>query len=263
MNAIADWFSSVFQKLGEMGLTDWISVGALLVLGGILFIVARITGKWTARMLSYAAVSIALSFVLSFIRLFRMPQGGSVTPGSMLPLLLFAAAYGAGPGMLAGLCYGLLQYLQGGWFLNVFQLLLDYPIAFAMLGLAGLYKHLQKKWQTVAALALPGLLMILLIIQSPDNWILYGCMLAVVLYLMGDVLVHPQNGTLFPALVLAVIGRAVSAVAAGIMWLSDGGQTQGLVGASLIYNGAYLVPEAVICLILARLCGNRLLKYMK
>ncbi|NLY97279.1 MAG: energy-coupled thiamine transporter ThiT, partial [Clostridiaceae bacterium] len=46
--------------------------------------------KKNVRMLTEAAVMIALAFVLSNIRLFQLPNGGSVTPGSMVPLILFA-----------------------------------------------------------------------------------------------------------------------------------------------------------------------------
>lgn len=52
--------------------------------------------------------------MLSCIRVFRMPNGGAVTPASMLPIMMFAAVYGVGPGMLTGMVYGILQCLQGG-----------------------------------------------------------------------------------------------------------------------------------------------------
>ena len=45
--------------------------------------------------------------------------------------MLVSVSFGMGPGLVAGLAYGLLQYLQGGWWLNVCQFLLDYLLAFA------------------------------------------------------------------------------------------------------------------------------------
>ena len=96
--------------------------------------------EWTVKKITYAGIVLALSFVLSYIRLFRMPQGGSVTPGSMLPILFFSAAFGVGPGVTVGLVYGVLQYLQGGYIANVWQFLLDYILAYAALGIAGIYK---------------------------------------------------------------------------------------------------------------------------
>ena len=132
------WLQKAFEKFAETPLTVWIALAVLVALGAILLTISRTSRKWDARMLSFGALSVALSFVLSCIRLYRMPQGGSVTPASMLPIMLFSAAYGVGPGLLTGLVYGVLQYLQGGWFLNVWQFALDYLLAFAALGLAGL-----------------------------------------------------------------------------------------------------------------------------
>jgi thiamine transporter len=97
---------------------------------------------WNTKTLALGAMCIALSTVLSLIKLFELPNGGSVTPASMLPMMLFSYVYGTVPGLLLGAVYGLLQFLFGGWFLSVPQMLMDYPIAFAMIGLAGLFnKH--------------------------------------------------------------------------------------------------------------------------
>lgn len=84
------------------------------------------------------AVMLALFVVLTQVRLFKMPQGGSVTAGSMIPLLLIGLRHGVRWGVLAGLVAGLLDYLVGPWFVHPVQVLLDYPIAFGVLGLAGL-----------------------------------------------------------------------------------------------------------------------------
>ncbi len=146
------WFQTAVKDLTETPLTVWIAILVLIAFGVILLVVTKTSGRWNAKMLSFAALSIALSFVLSCIRLYRMPQGGSVTPASMLPLMLFAAAFGIGPGLLAGLVYGILQYLQGGWFLNIWQFSLDYLLAFAALGLAGLARKLPEKWGLYAAM---------------------------------------------------------------------------------------------------------------
>ena len=66
----------------------------------------------------------------------------------MFPLMLFAAAYGVGPGMLLGAAYGFLRYMSGGWFVHPVQFLMDYPLAFALIGLTGLYVHLPKAWRS-------------------------------------------------------------------------------------------------------------------
>lgn len=101
--------------------------------------------RWTVRMLTMGAMCMALSSVLSLITLFSMHNGGSVTPASMLPLMLFAYVYGPVPGIAVGALYGVLQYLLGGYFLSVPQVLLDYPVAYAAMGLAGLFWRWQRQ----------------------------------------------------------------------------------------------------------------------
>ena len=109
-------------------------------IGGAVLIRKSRGVRFTTRMLVYASICIALSFVLSYIRLGKMPQGGSITPASMLPLIAFAYIFGPVPGVLAGIAYGVLQYIQGGYVVHWIQLFMDYPIAFGLLGLAGLYR---------------------------------------------------------------------------------------------------------------------------
>ena len=157
MEAAPTWGQELLEKFSETPGTVWIALLVVVALAAMLLGISKTSRKWNARMIAFGAISIALSFVLSCIRLFRMPQGGSVTPGSMLPIMLFSVAYGAGPGMLAGLVYGVLQYLQGGWFLNVWQFALDYLLAFTALGLAGLAKHWPKKWGLYLAMAIAAL----------------------------------------------------------------------------------------------------------
>ena len=207
--AAPTWAQTAFEKFGETPTSVWIILVVLVALAAVLLGITRTGKKWNAKMLSYGALSIALSFVLSCIRLYRMPQGGSVTPASMLPLMLFAAAYGVGPGMLAGLAYGVLQYLQGGWFANIWQFALDYLLAFAALGLVGLFRSDKKPW------------------------------------------------LLYVGMVVAALGRALSATLAGILFWD----TAPL--ASLIYNGTYLIPDTLICILLAVLIAPRLLREMR
>ncbi len=93
------------------------------------------------RPLVYGALSIALAFALSYVKLFSMPLGGSVTLCSMLPLMLFSYRFGVRPGLLCGLAYGLLQLLQKPEIVHWAQLLCDYPFAFTVLGLAGVWRN--------------------------------------------------------------------------------------------------------------------------
>lgn len=96
--------------------------------------------QWTTKELTTAALCIGASFLLSFIKIFSMPNGGSITPASMLPMLAFSYIYGFKKGFLAGLCYGLLQFVQEPFFLAFPQFALDYLLSFSLLALAGLAK---------------------------------------------------------------------------------------------------------------------------
>lgn len=99
------------------------------------------TGTATpSKSLSFAGVCIALSFALSYVKLFSLPQGGSVTLASMLPLIVYAYIFGARKGLIAGVVYGLMQCLQSPQIYQPLQVLIDYPIAFGAIGLAGIAK---------------------------------------------------------------------------------------------------------------------------
>lgn len=130
-------FTDMFSKFPEIKTGVWISLAAILVFGLLLILFRK---RWTTRMLTYGAVCIALSFILSYIRIYRMPQGGSITPGSMLPLMLYSYVFGPAAGISAGAIYGLLQLFQDFYVVHPVSLLMDYVLAFAMLGLAGFSK---------------------------------------------------------------------------------------------------------------------------
>ena len=80
-----------------------------------------------------------LAFVTSYVKVFELPYGGSVTLFSMLFIVLIANWYGAKTGILVGFAYGLLQFIQGPYVLSLFQVCCDYVFAFAALGVAGFF----------------------------------------------------------------------------------------------------------------------------
>lgn len=84
------------------------------------------------------ALCIALSIVLSKINLFEMPQGGSVD-FELVPLLLFTYKRGLKWGARAGALTGIVKILLGGYVYNVIQAVLDYPLAYAFVGLAAFH----------------------------------------------------------------------------------------------------------------------------
>jgi thiamine transporter len=91
------------------------------------------------RVLTEAAIAVALSFVLGFFVLFKMPFGGSVSL-EMIPLILLSLRQGWKVGVVAGVAYGFLDLAIDPFVVHPLQLLLDYPLAFGVLGLAGLFK---------------------------------------------------------------------------------------------------------------------------
>lgn len=91
------------------------------------------------RALCEGAVFVALAQILSYIKLFELPWGGSISLG-MLPVFLYCARWGFGPGMTASVVYGFLQLLLDGGFAISWQSMIgDYILAFSVLGLAGLF----------------------------------------------------------------------------------------------------------------------------
>lgn len=97
--------------------------------------------KMSTRTLIDIALMLALTIVLHQIRLFHMPQGGSVTLGAMVPLLLLSYRYGPGIGALAGFLYGLINIIQDPFIVHPVQVLFDYPLPYMAMGLAGLWRE--------------------------------------------------------------------------------------------------------------------------
>ena len=176
----------------------WGTIAAII---GVLGLILCLSGKqFTPRMLSAGALSVAVAFLLSCLVLYRMPQGGTITPGSMLPIMVFSMAYGPTAGVAAGTIYGVLQLVQGAYVVHPIQLLLDYVLPFAVLGIAGFFK--KEKLMPLGA-ALAGLCRFL---------------------------VHFISGFVF-----------------FYMYAPEG---QSVFMYNLIYNGSYMLPETVICVVL-------------
>ena len=95
--------------------------------------------KMSAKQLVFCGVAIALAYITSYIKIFNMPWGGSITLCSMLFIVLVANWYGVGTGLFVGLAYGILQFIQEPYVLSFFQVCCDYIFAFAALGLAGVF----------------------------------------------------------------------------------------------------------------------------
>lgn len=145
---------SVYYSSGQAAENNWADpalindLGLYLAMAGLIVALALLTfffGRkdrkgFDSRTISYAAVCIAMSFALSYLAPIHLPYGGSVTIASLLPLMIYSYMFGVRKGVFAGAIYGLLQVIQDPWILHPAQLLLDYPIAFAGIGLAGMFR---------------------------------------------------------------------------------------------------------------------------
>ncbi len=135
--------AEVFKDFLEMSPAMWLTIGGVIAIALVFLLIAKSRKRWSVNMLTTAAACLAIAFVLSCIRLYKAPQGGSVTPGSMLPIFVFSYVFGVIPGLLTGLAYSLMQMLQDSWFLNPVQILLDYTLPFALLALGGVFRDAQ------------------------------------------------------------------------------------------------------------------------
>ena len=171
------------------------------------------------RMLTEAAMMVALAQVLSYVKLAEAPNGGSITP-AMLPILLYAVRWGAKPGMLAGFVFGLLQLIFDGAYAWGWQsMLLDYLVAFTPLGLAGLFRG--KKWGIFVGSVL-------------------GCAARFAVHFISGVTIYK--------------------IVAPTAFLNKTYSSPALY--SLIYNGSYMLPNALIAIVLAAVLYKPLKRYI-
>lgn len=113
-----------------------------LIIGIIMFIICireiRKT-KFTTKLIFIIGIFSALAYVLNLIKFIRMPQGGSITLFSMLPVMLLSILYGKGVGLTSGILLGFLKMTDGITFLHPVQFLLDYILGNMALGFAGMF----------------------------------------------------------------------------------------------------------------------------
>ncbi len=106
-----------------------------------------------ARKLAEAAVMLAVATVLSLIKFIDLPYGGSVTVACMLPVIIISYRHGIKFGLLTGFVFGLIQQLLGlntlsyvtTWQSIIAVIMLDYIIAFMLIGLGGMFRKLSSQ----------------------------------------------------------------------------------------------------------------------
>lgn len=195
----------------------------LCVLAVVLLCVFHKRVNFDTRTVAFGAISIALSTVLSFAKI-DMSFGGSITFASMLPVFIFSYVYGPIKGLLVGLIYGMIQFMFGGWLCHPIQLLLDYPLAFGTVALAGVFKKVGKNKNT-------------------------GIFLGLIVFCMARLLMHFFSGIIIVNVSewvveeLPIFGRVF--------------ENFGTYCYSLVYNALYMVPEtAILCAVVGILVAT-------
>ena len=210
MDKIKNFFTTT-EGAWDDGSVRLTTIGVVLVIAVIVALIVipalkrhNATMKKTAfstKQLVYCGVAMALAMVCSMIKFANLPMGGSCTLCSMLFIALIGYWYGPTVGLTTGFAYGLLQFIMEPIFYTLPQMLIDYPLAFGALGLAGFFAG--KK---------------------------HGLQIG---YLVG------------------VIGRYVFATISGVVFFGSYAPegTPALIY-SVGYNASYLVPEAIVTLII-------------
>ena len=104
------------------------------------------------RIMVESAILIAIGTVLSLIKIVSLPYAGSVTVGALVPVIIISYRHGAGWGVAAGFVYGIVQQLIDihvlgwvtSWYSIVAVILLDYAVAFAVIGFGGVFRRVIK-----------------------------------------------------------------------------------------------------------------------
>ncbi len=137
-------FFSYSAEDGAWSLTSSGYVLSIIILVAVFVVGLAIVGKkakMTAREITFAAMSIAIAFILSYIKIVQMPWGGAVTLLSMFFVTIVGYFYGPYVGLIAAFAYSMLEFIQdgGGYILSPIQVCMDYLFAFTALGVAGFF----------------------------------------------------------------------------------------------------------------------------
>lgn len=220
---------SLLDELKDISTTGWISIAAAASLIAVLIVylvqrskriedaTSSLNNKTSPTLiLVHGALCIAMSFILSYIKLFSMPTGGSITLASMLPLMIYANHYGVKYGIMAGVVYGFLQYIQNPWMFHWLQLIIDYPLAFGVIGLGGL---IRGEKNLVFSTFIGGI---------------------------GRLICHLLSGIIF-------FGEYIMLGEGAETMLSFGEMLSANIAVSFAYNAPYMLADIAICAVIALL----------
>lgn len=164
MVLMAQYYGDIAEYYPNANLVGMIvSAVVFMVIMAVLWFVGDKRKMSDTRSIVYGAISIALSFALSYAKLFKLPQGGSVTFASLLPLMIYCCMFGTRRGLIVCTIYGVLQALQDPFIIHPMQFLLDYPLAFGLIGVSGIFMEKGVfKDKKVVAFLLGGVLAVVL-----------------------------------------------------------------------------------------------------
>lgn len=128
-----------FKTLFSSPLTLITLIGcAILLIAFIKFKSLKFDSKLVARI----GLAIALAFILDMLKIYTLPNGGgSISLGSMIPILLISFIYGPSIGLFTGFLFGVFKLIIDPYILNPIQVLFDYPLPFMAVGIAGFFKN--------------------------------------------------------------------------------------------------------------------------
>ncbi len=186
----------------------------------IITVVSKKKGNYeklfTTRDVTYASVCLASSFALSFIPLYQMPSGGTVTPASVLPILIFCYYFGFRKSLVVCSAYMLLQLLQKPYIVSPYSALLDYMLPYLSLSVMGLFRYKKANGN----------------LKKHARFFI-----GAIAYLIIRLFSHTLSGVLFWA--------------SGIDFLVWNGDLVGVTAwaYSLTYNALFLIPDTAIAVV--------------
>lgn len=167
------------------------------------------------RMIVEAAMAIAISYILHYIVLFQMPQGGAIKAANLVPLLIFSYRWGGKAGILASVTYGLITFILGFKFsLHIMSIVLDYLVAYGIVGVAGFFK---------------------------DN----------------------TRGLVMGSILACFLKWCASVVSGAVIFASYAPAGENPWMYSMIYNASYMLPDAVINIIVLLIVYNSIKKGLR
>lgn len=254
-----DWVTNVANYFKSTSIFLSIVVALVIVTGFVFFVVLTSKKKWNIGVIAEIGIACALSLVLGYFPIFRLPEGGSISL-AMVPVVIVAMRNGLAAGIVTGVLSGVLQYFPDPFFVSPWQFLLDYPFAWGFLGLVGLVakpgengllkSNLSKIIVSFLIVCVIGLGVYGLIFQGA-KWDLFTAIGIMLLFLVPGLLLQTKGMPGFiSALSLGVFGRFMMHFLSGNIYFLDFiWKDFTPIGYVSIYIVSHLFFEALLCVV--------------